>query len=101
MDLIASKIAKGILNVQRYWADSMSKLASRASIKTQWVIFILFVAVSVGNCSWLIYRSFNHHPTSNSRKKTDRPILIKPRIPSDTTQQNNGSNSPRKDTLHH
>lgn len=84
MDIVASKIAVGIRCVQSYWAESMSKIARKASLKTQWVFFMLFLIGSFCNCCWLIYQSVAKQSPVLSKPAMQLPIMVRPLTPLDT-----------------
>jgi hypothetical protein len=86
-DLIAGKIANGILRIQKSWATAMSDLTKKASIRTQWLCFILFVIAAIANCSWMLYRSFNTQGRPSRSNLIERQEMVKPLM--DSSRRNN------------
>lgn len=85
---IARETAKGMLLLQRKWANGMSKLAAKVSVKTQRILFALFTLAMTCHSTWLIYSAFNDRSAPvKSHTKLGLPITLKPNVDQDTFNQ--------------
>lgn len=87
-DRIAAKSAKGILLVQKKWANGMSKLAAKVSVKTQRIVFAGFAFVMTCHFTWLIYSAINNLSAPlDTHHKIALPVTLKPDTDLDTYNQ--------------